>query len=337
MQHMRAHFKSDKSEVVALYDTNPDRLRLAVDEFGFTEKQLYNDESFYDDPDIEAISIHTGDNDHCQPFLEAVKRNKHVLVEKPLANTEEDVMRMVQAARRADSRLKIQVGYILRFNPVWEAVKRLCEEGHLGNIYYLEGDYIHNLTGQKYKTDSHTGKNWYLEHERPMVGGGSHPLDLLRWFSGQEIVSVKGYSNHVAFPEMEHDDCQVALYKFSNGSIAKIAALYAPKMDMAPWYNIRIYGTRGTVYRDQVALVRSEDNHHPDFVPIDADRVKGHPYDNEILDWLDAIIEDRPTRTNIYDGANSTMATLRACSAIKENRTIDVPVSYPVYKRQLNC
>jgi len=51
----------------------------------------------------------------------------------------------------------------------------------------MEGDYIHNLLCQAGKTDPVTGRNWYWEHEIPLVGGGSHPLDILRWISGKEV------------------------------------------------------------------------------------------------------------------------------------------------------
>jgi predicted dehydrogenase len=64
----------------------------------------------------------------------------------------------------------------------------------------MEGDYVHNLLYQAKQTDPVTGRNWYLEHELPLVGGGSHPLDLLRWVSGKEVSRVWGYSNHRVVP-----------------------------------------------------------------------------------------------------------------------------------------
>ena len=98
--------------------------------------------------------------------------------------------------------------------------------------------------------DPLTGRNWYLENEIPLVGGASHPLDLLRWISGKEVRRVMGISNHVAFPAMTHDDCQVCLFEFEDGTIAKVAALYAPRCAVPPYNNLRIYGTNGTIERD---------------------------------------------------------------------------------------
>jgi len=319
---------SCKSEVVALCDRNAERLEKAGAEFGIGK--LYTGPEVFDNPEVEAVSINTGDNDHRDPFVRAVAAGKHVLVEKPLANSEADVRAMVEAAAAADPGLKIQVGYILRFNPVFVEIHRLAREGRLGDVYYMEGDYIHNLLYQAQKTDPVTGANWYLDHELPLVGGGSHPLDILRWVSGKQVTRAWGYANHVAFPEMKNDDCQVCLLQFEDGTIAKVAALYAPRTGMAPFYNLRVYGTNGTVERDAVAISESPEDVHPEFKPVCKDRVKGHPYNPEIEDWLDAIVQDRQPRTPLCDGANSTVATLCAVRAIRERTEVEVPVFTPV-------
>ncbi len=326
LAHAKCHKHSEKSELVALCDCNEDLLRKAGDELG-VEKQ-YSGNDFFDDPEMEAVSINTGDNHHTAPFIKAVTAGKHVLVEKPLANSKEDVLAMVKATDKASPGLKIQVGYILRFNPVFQKIHEMAEANELGKIYYMEADYIHNLVYQKEKTDPVTGSNWYLENELPMVGGGSHPLDVLRWIKGKQVTHVWSYSNHVAFPEMANDDCMVSLFRFEDGTIAKVATLYAPRCECPSYYNLRVYGTRGTVERDQIAVAKTEEEAHPPFRPIEAERLSGHPYDLEIEDWLDAILEDRPVRTNLKDGGASTLATLLAVRSARERKEIEVPRLY---------
>lgn len=159
-----------------------------------------------------------------------------------------------------------------------------------------------------------------------MVGGGSHPLDIIRWISGKEVVAVWTYANHFAFPAMHHDDCQVSLYRFADGTVAKVAALYAPRREPPPFYNLRLYGTNGTVERNTVAVSSSPDDVHPCFVPVEAELVSGHPYTPEIADWLDAIIEDRPPRCTLSDGANSSIAALCAVRSWRERKEVEVHV-----------
>lgn len=325
MAHLEAHRRVGKSEVVAVCDRNPERLAEAAQRFG-VPRACSSPEELCALPEVEAVGIHTGDPFHVEPFVAALAAGKHVLVEKPVANTVAQVEAMVRAAQSARPALKIAVGYILRFNPVFEAIARLSHTGQLGRIYYMEGDYVHNLLYQANQTDPATGENWYLEQERPLVGGGSHPLDLLRWFSGRQVVEVSGYANHVAFPAMRQDDCQVALFRFDDGTVAKVAGLYAPRRAMPRYYNLRVYGTRGTVEQDQVALARDEEDVHPEFEALGIQPVAGHPYDPEVEDWLDAISQDRSPRCDFFDGANSTVATLMAVAAIRAGRPLPVPV-----------
>ncbi len=157
------------------------------------------------------------------------------------------------------------------------------------------------------------------------MGGGSHPLDLLRWFSGSEVVEAGGYAVRAAFPGMVHGDCQVALFRFEDGAVVKVAALYAPRCEMAPYYNLRLYGTMGTVERDRVALVQDENDVHPEFRPVEADRIRGHPYDAEVEDCLDSIRVDRSPRCGLFDGANSTAAALVAHRSMSLGTPLPLP------------
>ena len=323
--HLAAHQRVGRSEVVAICDRRADLLEEVGEQFGIAHRTS-DPAALCARDDVDAVTIHTGDPFHADPFCLAVAAGRHVFCEKPLANTAEDIQRMCAAARGASSTLKLAVGYVLRFNPVFEAIAAACHAGRLGQLYYQEADYIHNLLYQANQTDPLTGTNWYLEHEQPVVGGGSHALDLLRWFSRAEIVEVSGYANHVAFPAMRADDCQVALFRFEDGGIAKVASLYGPKGARPAFNNLRIYGTMGSVEQDTIALASSADDQHPEFQPVEAERVAGHPYDPEVADWLDAIEQDRPPRCDLFDGANSTMACLLAIEATQTGKPVPVPV-----------
>lgn len=325
LAHLAAHQRLGLSKVVAICDRREDLVAQVGVQHGIAVCTTSAAELCARD-DIDAVSIHTGDPFHAEPFCLAVAAGKHVFCEKPLANTVEDLHRMAAAAREADPGLKLAAGYVLRFNPVFEAVAAACHAGRLGQIYYQEADYIHNLLYQAQQTDPLTGTNWYLDHEQPVVGGGSHALDLLRWFSRSEIVEVSGYANHVAFPAMRADDCQVALFRFADGGIAKVASLYGPKGARPAFNNLRVYGTLGSVEKDSLALASGPEDQHPEFAPIEAERVAGHPYDPEVADWLTAIAEDRTPRCEFFDGANSTLACLLAVEATRLGRAVAVPV-----------
>ena len=130
------------------------------------------------------------------------------------------------------------------------------------------------------------------------------------------------YNNYGQSPWLDN----LRLDWIEDGTLAKVASLYAPRCGMVPFYNLRIYGTLGTVERDSVALAESADDVHPAFQPIEAQRLQGHPYRPEIKDWLDAIREGRPPRTPLFDAANSTMAALCAARACRDGKQVDVPL-----------
>ena len=96
-KHAIAHANSLKSELVAICDRDEGKLRAFGAELGVRKLFTIVDELLAD-PEIEAVNIHTSDGQHLEPFLKVLEASKHILIEKPLANTEADVMAMVKAA-----------------------------------------------------------------------------------------------------------------------------------------------------------------------------------------------------------------------------------------------
>jgi len=320
LAHIAAHSRSPLSEVVAVCDYSPEKTAAAAEKFGAPRQ--YHDYSILERDDIDAISIHTPDHLHAEPFVLALEAGKHVFVEKPMGNSIEDLNRMVDAAKR-HPRQKTMVGHILRFNPVFARVKQLVQEGALGDLFYMECDYVHNLRfqGDAPRFDPNIGMNWYLEKEIPMVGGGGHPFDLLKWFAGEPAVEVTGFSNRKAFPQMVNDDCQVCLFRFASGAIAKVAASYGCVAPYAFLNNLIVYGTKGTVNRNTICLKA-----HPEaYRALRVEPPSGHPYEPEVVYNHTATTENRPTLIDAFDGANSAAAVIRGAQAASEGKPLPIP------------
>lgn len=303
-------------ELVAACDISEEKLENAAKEWGFTK--LFKDFSICESEDVDMVSIHTPDHLHTEPFIRALESGKHVFVEKPMADNEKDLMRMVEAAKKSSA--KTLVGHVLRFNPLFQATKKFIDEGILGRLFYLEGDYFHDLRCQKDQTDPLTGKNWYLEEETPMTGGGIHPFDILRWYTGSDPVEVKAYGNHIAFPEMKSPDGVVSIIKFANGAMAKVAALYGSVGPMGENYHIAVYGTKGTVNRRKMSLSGMHE-----FMELPYNQ-EGHPYDPEVEHFIECILENKPTLCDAIDGAKSTMAILKINEAVRTGTTVTIPI-----------
>lgn len=273
---------------------------------------------------FDAALVLTSDPCHAEPFIECLDAGKHVLVEKPVGNTIDEIRRMVAAIDRHPG-LVTASGHILRYYAINRKIKQMADEGVFGEIFYMEGDYIHNLVAQAdpERFNAALGKNWYLEDEKPMVGGGCHPFDVLKWVVNSRVVSVSSMGNRIAFPAMRHDDCIVSIYKFESGAVAKVTALYAPVAPRPPFYNIAVYGTKASVWRDQVCL-----DHASGWKKLEYDATKarfGHGLEWELADFANAIRTGQPVLAPARDCAESEVATLAATEALNENRFMPVP------------
>lgn len=297
-------------ELAAVCDKDPSRLKAAVDTFhckGYTDYEILND------PEIKVISIHTSDNMHKEPFVKAIETGHHVFVEKPMADTMEDLTEML-AVYRAHPECIASVGHVLRFDQYFSTVKKWIDLGLLGDIFYMEGDYIHDLRYQYYMED------WKITREIPMLGGGCHPLDILRWYAG-DVTEVTAFSNHIAYPEMVEDASMVAIFKFANGAAGKVTSLYGNCSPRPYGFNLSVYGTKGTVVRDKVSFDGMNEKWMdiPDcFDPL-------HDYTPEIDHLLDCIRKGKKPLVTPEVAANTVAASLYAVRAAKEHKILQVP------------
>ncbi|HTL28083.1 MAG TPA: Gfo/Idh/MocA family oxidoreductase [Tepidisphaeraceae bacterium] len=305
----RAYKNIPPMNLVSICDVNESRARAVANEHGV--ERVYTDfREMLEREALDLVSLHTPDQLHVEPAVAALDLGKHLFCEKPLANDLEGCRRIVEAARRAAAKgVKAMCGHVLRFNPVFEEVKRRVDRGELGELFYLEGDYIHDL---------HWQKGWNLEDEVPMIGGGCHPIDIMQWWAGP-IVEVQAMSNHIAFREMKQDDCAVAILKFASGAIGRCTSAYGPAGPMPKLYNLSAYGTGGTVVRDQFAP-RGEET----FSALPVSQVVGHPYEPEVVDLADAIVNDRAPRATVEDGARAIAVAVAIQEAIQTRAVVQV-------------
>ena len=121
--------------------------------------------------EFDAAIVVTSDPCHAEPFISCLDAGKHVFVEKPVGNAIQEVQEMVAAIDRNLGQVAAS-GPILRYYPINRKIKEMADAGEFGEIFYMEGDYIHNLKsqGDPSRFNEALGKNWYLEEEKPMAG-----------------------------------------------------------------------------------------------------------------------------------------------------------------------
>ena len=140
--------------------------------------------------DIDLVDVCTPGDSHAEIAVAALQAGKHVLCEKPLANTVEQAERMVEAARAAAARgVRSMVGFNYRRVPAAALARQLVEQGRLGEIRHVRAQYL-----QDWIIDPEFPLVWRLQKERAGSGAlgdlGAHIIDLAQYVTGQAIGGV---------------------------------------------------------------------------------------------------------------------------------------------------
>ena len=124
----------DQVEIIAVADLDYERAKLAADRWG--AKHAFSDyRQMLQLDQIDAVSVCTFTKAHCQPSIDALTAGKHVLVEKPMATTVEEVRQIGELAE--EKGLVAMVGHTFLFNSAVRYVKTLIDSGELGDIRYI--------------------------------------------------------------------------------------------------------------------------------------------------------------------------------------------------------
>jgi predicted dehydrogenase len=142
--------------------------------------------------DLDLIDICTPGDTHAEIAIAALDAGKHVLCEKPLANTVEEAEAMVAAAERAAARgVRAMVGFTYRRVPAIALAQRLVAEGRIGDIRHVRAQYL-----QDWIADAEAPLSWRLDKEKAGSGAlgdiGAHIIDLTQFITGDRLREVSG-------------------------------------------------------------------------------------------------------------------------------------------------
>lgn len=223
----------------------------AAEKFGF-ERYETDWEKVIQNENVDIFANLGPNNLHEQPSVKALMEGKHVMCEKPLAESVESAKRMVEASEDLD--LKTAVGFNYRFIPAIQLAKSMIEKGELGKIYQFRGQYL-----QDWLSDPETPWSWKLDSDAAGAGTlgdlGSHALDLARFLIG-DIKSVAGHlktfveerpvPNKDGTNPVTVDDACSILLNFDNGAMGTIeASRYATGNKNN--HRIEVHGSKGSI------------------------------------------------------------------------------------------
>jgi len=178
-QHISAVGNHPRAEVVGISSRSLETARRRATEAGLDDVPLYTDfRKALSHSEVDIVAICTPQHVHCENVLAAAAAGKHLIIEKPAANSLEELHRMQAAVR--DAGVKTVVSFVLRWNPLFRMLKSLIQDDLVGQPYYVEADYLsHNGSWWSGWTEARTREHGVSA----MLVGGCHAVDALRWFA----------------------------------------------------------------------------------------------------------------------------------------------------------
>ena len=143
-------------------------------------------------PDIDVIDIVTPGDSHAEIAIAALDAGKHVLCEKPLANSVDEAVAMADAAQRAAKKgVFAMVGFTYRRVPAATFARDLVAAGRIGEVRQVRANYL-----QDWLVDPQAPLAWRLDKKQAGSGAlgdiGAHAIDLAQFITGQKLSSVSG-------------------------------------------------------------------------------------------------------------------------------------------------
>ena len=192
-------------ELVAVADPNPVRRNYIQDMFNLSDEACYEwGEELLDLPKMADVAIiATQDKDHCRMALKAIDKGYDLLLEKPVAPTPEECLRIEEAANAKG--VRVLVCHVLRYTPFFNAVKKIIDDGKIGkikNIIHIEA------IGDLHFSHSYVRGDWHSSADSsPMILAKScHDIDIIQWLIGERYTKIHSFGSLSFFCEENRPD-----------------------------------------------------------------------------------------------------------------------------------
>jgi predicted dehydrogenase len=211
------------------------------------------------DPAVDGLLIATSNSTHRQLVESAAAAGKHVVIEKPMALSVDDARAMVEAAEAAG--IVMQVGFQRRRHPAHREIKRLIDDGSIGDIEALEAN--HSLPNRIPENA------WRWDEEESPLGSmtslGIHQIENFHYLAGPiaRVAAVSRRGRSVSI-----DEATAIVCEFASGAVGTITSSF-----FTPWrISLSVHGTEGAAFADKDGTVlgyqRSGET-EPSDVPLD--------------------------------------------------------------------
>lgn len=186
--------QDERFKVVGVADLKKEQRDYIQSQHGIPDENCFETwEELLSQPRFADVAIiSTSDKDHFGPAMKALELGYDLLLEKPVAPTYEECLQIEQQAYKYGR--KILVCHVLRYTPLMKKIKRMIDDGELGQVLS-----IHHCecVGNVHQSHSFVRGNWgNTEKSSPMILAKScHDMDILQWLVDSECKRVQSFGS----------------------------------------------------------------------------------------------------------------------------------------------
>lgn len=317
--HISGYKAVEGVRLVAIADIDDRALANAKEEYAVPFASTDFREAV-DRQDVHLVSICTPDRLHAEQAVYAMERGKHVLVEKPIAITPEQLSLLIDTVQRTGVAFVSCHNY--RFIPQFEALRSMVVRGDIGEPFLVDSCYLQDLFAMKAFGPGY----WRFKDPQDLfLGGAIHNVDLLRWLAG-DVVEVHSYANSTLdFWPVQNNN--TANLRFGNGCIGHVLLQLGSHRKTKGDVRLRAFGPKGSVEAaarlpQVVRDLGEEPGNEPEVVSV----TPANSHHRQVAHFVDCVRTGRTPEVDVYQGARA-MAVCFA--AVKSARTgMPVAVEY---------
>jgi predicted dehydrogenase len=319
--HIRNYAQLDCAQLVAVADPSEESRRRALGDTRVAEYDNWREMIERGAHELDAVSIACPSEHHAEVALEALAAGLHVLVEKPIATTLPDALRMRGAALEADR--KLMVGHVERFNPAVEKLRELVADGRLGTVYRAHATRVGPLPTR-------------IQDTGVAIDLATHDLDVMQHVLDSSIHEI--YADGGRFQHGSQEDLLTCLARFGDPGqtqtlglldvnwltpekkreialIGENGLLRASYITQDVWF---VESTTAPLQWDGLSMLRGDG----EGAAVRFSLAKAEPLRAELEAFCRCVLDDTPEPVSAHDGVKALAAAL----AVRESAAVRRPV-----------
>ncbi|MBE7031200.1 MAG: Gfo/Idh/MocA family oxidoreductase [Ruminococcaceae bacterium] len=315
--HLEEIYLKENICIKGVCDLDPQAAEFTAKQFN-AQTFSTNADDYITDPEIDIIIIATYPSSHYPLLIKCLEHGKHVICEKPITADYEEGVAFVRACNEHPE-CKVLVGHILRHNNTYKLVADMIARGDIGKPIVMR--MVQNHQSFSWKKDLAL-----ITETSPIIDCGVHYIDVMRWFTGAEVVSVDGVGirTEPTVPQGKYNHGIITV-TMSDGSAGFYEAGWSPtvgtnntKEFIGPLGRIKIiYQKDRITHKESGNLVELHKTEDHSVLSIDV------PYNEKPtgyqLDYLIQMIEqDKPANPTMEDVLTSFRVVCEADRKIRE-------------------